>query len=52
MQRIVDWFMPNNCRKQFNIAVAKNRATCLDTLCVLRGHQADIVREMRKEKAA
>lgn len=48
VQRIVDYFMPDNCRKRLHLAARVNTHICDETIRMLRQYRADIADGLKK----
>lgn len=51
-QRIVDYLMPDNCRKRLHLAAQVNTHICNDTICMLRQYRTEIKDGLKNKEAA
>lgn len=50
MRAVVDYFLPQNCRKELYAAAEALAVECNETVCFLQGHREKIHKELKDDK--
>ncbi len=50
LHKILDKFMPDNCRKKLEKAFVANSAACSDLMCILNEHEDRVIAALKEDR--